>query len=180
MTQCRIIRLLQPITKLYLFTIELKLRNDFRCFRSKICFSTFSTVPLNSSMPDLTRKQQELKRQFEENQSWRRTYSKNWRRKCDKKWGRHSANDILWITQVNACENIIGWDNNINSVKIFQSSSLVDIIALFLSSHCSNSLNCFFVNAHSNGNSLKMDNLQFAHHRHGTGPLFRGLLFRVF
>jgi len=44
MTQCRIILLLQPITKLYLFTIELKLRDDFRCFR------TFSTVPLNSPM----------------------------------------------------------------------------------------------------------------------------------
>jgi len=50
MTQCRIILLLQPITKLYIFTIELKLRDDFRCFRSKICFRTFSTVPLNSPM----------------------------------------------------------------------------------------------------------------------------------
>jgi len=39
---------LQPITELYLFTIELKLRDDFRCFRSKMCFGTFSTVPLNS------------------------------------------------------------------------------------------------------------------------------------
>jgi len=39
---------LQPITKLYLLTIELKLRDDFRCFRSKMCFRTFSTVPLNS------------------------------------------------------------------------------------------------------------------------------------
>jgi len=47
-TQCRIILLLQPITKLYLFTIELKLRDDFRCFRSTMCFRTFSTVPLNS------------------------------------------------------------------------------------------------------------------------------------
>jgi len=28
MTQCRIILVLQPITKLYLFTIELKLRDD--------------------------------------------------------------------------------------------------------------------------------------------------------
>jgi len=36
MTQCRIILLLQPITKLYLFTIELKLRDDFRYFRSKM------------------------------------------------------------------------------------------------------------------------------------------------
>jgi len=50
MTQCRIIILLQPITKLYLFTIELKLRDDFRCFRSKMCFRTFCTVPLNSCM----------------------------------------------------------------------------------------------------------------------------------
>jgi len=48
MMQFRIILLLQPITKLYLVTIELKLRNDFRCFRSKMCFRTFSTVPLNS------------------------------------------------------------------------------------------------------------------------------------
>jgi len=40
--------LLQPITKFYLFTIELKLRDDFRRFRSKMCFRTFSTVPLNS------------------------------------------------------------------------------------------------------------------------------------
>jgi len=32
MTQCQIIRVLQPITKLYLFTIELKLRDDFQCF----------------------------------------------------------------------------------------------------------------------------------------------------
>jgi len=40
--------ILQPITKLYLFTIELKLRDDFRCFRVKMCFRTFSTVPLNS------------------------------------------------------------------------------------------------------------------------------------
>jgi len=48
MTQCRITLLLQPITKLYLFTIELKLRDDFRCCRSKMCFRTFSTVPLNS------------------------------------------------------------------------------------------------------------------------------------
>jgi len=50
MTQCRIILLLQPITKLYLFTIELKLRADFRCFRSKMCFRTFSTESLNSPM----------------------------------------------------------------------------------------------------------------------------------
>jgi len=50
MTQCRIILLLQPIIKLYLFTIELNLRDDFRCFRSKMCFRTFSTVPLNSTM----------------------------------------------------------------------------------------------------------------------------------
>jgi len=42
MTQCRIILLLQPITKLYLFTIELQLRYDFR---SNMCFLTFSTVP---------------------------------------------------------------------------------------------------------------------------------------
>jgi len=42
MTQCRIILLLQPITKLFLFTNELKLQDDFRCFR------TFCTVPLNS------------------------------------------------------------------------------------------------------------------------------------
>jgi len=48
MTQCRIILLLQPITKLYLFTIKLKLRDYFRCFCSKMCFRTFSTVPLNS------------------------------------------------------------------------------------------------------------------------------------
>jgi len=50
MTQCRIILVLQPITKLYLFTIVLKLRDDFRCFRSKMCFRTFSTVSLNSPM----------------------------------------------------------------------------------------------------------------------------------
>jgi len=37
---------LQPTTKLYLFTNELKLRDDFRCFRSKMCFRTFSTLPL--------------------------------------------------------------------------------------------------------------------------------------
>jgi len=47
-TQCRIILLSQPITKLYLFTIELKLPEDFRCYRSKMCFRTFSTVSLNS------------------------------------------------------------------------------------------------------------------------------------
>jgi len=47
MTQCRIKLLLQPITKLYVFTIELKLRDDFRCFRSKMCFRTFSTVQKN-------------------------------------------------------------------------------------------------------------------------------------
>jgi len=46
--QCRIILLLQPITKLYLFTIELKLRDDFRYIRTKICSRTFSTVPLYS------------------------------------------------------------------------------------------------------------------------------------
>jgi len=40
MTKCRIILLLQPITKLYLFTIELILRDDFRCFRSKMCCRT--------------------------------------------------------------------------------------------------------------------------------------------
>jgi len=50
MTQCRIILLLQPITKFYLFTIELKLLYNFRRFCSKICFRTFSTVPLNSPM----------------------------------------------------------------------------------------------------------------------------------
>jgi len=50
MTQCRIILLLQPITKLYLFRIELKLRDDFRCFRSKMCFRTLCTVPLNSTI----------------------------------------------------------------------------------------------------------------------------------
>jgi len=50
MTQCRIILSLQTITKLYLFTIELILRDDFRCFRSEMCFRTFSTVPLNSPM----------------------------------------------------------------------------------------------------------------------------------
>jgi len=44
MTQCRIIPLLQPITKLYLFTMELKLPDDFRCFRSKMYFRRFSTV----------------------------------------------------------------------------------------------------------------------------------------
>jgi len=38
------ILLFQPITKLYLFTNELKLRDDFRYFRSKMCFRTFSTV----------------------------------------------------------------------------------------------------------------------------------------
>jgi len=49
MTQCRIILLLQLIAKLYLFTIELKLRDDFRCFRSQMCFRTFSTaLPMNS------------------------------------------------------------------------------------------------------------------------------------
>jgi len=48
MTQCLIILFLQPITKLHLFTIELKLVDDFRCFRSKMFFRTFSTVPLNS------------------------------------------------------------------------------------------------------------------------------------
>jgi len=36
MTKCQIILLLQPIIKLYLLTIELKLRDDFRCSRSKI------------------------------------------------------------------------------------------------------------------------------------------------
>jgi len=51
MTQCRIILELQPITKLYVFTIELKLRDDFRCFRSKMCFRTFSTESLNSPIP---------------------------------------------------------------------------------------------------------------------------------
>jgi len=55
MTQCRIILLLQPVTKLYLFTIELKLRDDFRCFRSKMCFRTFSTVPLNSPLQQRVR-----------------------------------------------------------------------------------------------------------------------------
>jgi len=50
MTQCRTILLLQTITKLFLFTIELKLRDDFRCFRLKMCFRTFSTVPLNSTL----------------------------------------------------------------------------------------------------------------------------------
>jgi len=40
----RTFRLLQPITKIYLFTIELKMWDDFRCFRSKMCFRTFSTV----------------------------------------------------------------------------------------------------------------------------------------
>jgi len=38
---------LQPITKLYLFTIEIKLRDDFRCFR------TFSTVPLQRRKIDM-------------------------------------------------------------------------------------------------------------------------------
>jgi len=50
MTQCRIILILQPITKLYLFTIELNLRDDFRCFHSQMCFRTLNTVPLNSPM----------------------------------------------------------------------------------------------------------------------------------
>jgi len=48
MTQRRIILLFQAITKLYSFTIELKLRDDFRCLRSKMCFRTSSTVPLKS------------------------------------------------------------------------------------------------------------------------------------
>jgi len=48
MAQCRIILLLQPITKFYLFTNNPKLRDDFRCFRSKMRFRTFSTVSLNS------------------------------------------------------------------------------------------------------------------------------------
>jgi len=49
MTQCRIIPLFTTNHRaLYLFTIELNLRDDFRCFRSKMCFRTFSTVPLNS------------------------------------------------------------------------------------------------------------------------------------
>jgi len=32
-------------SNLDLFKIELKLRDDFRSFRSKMCFRTFSTVP---------------------------------------------------------------------------------------------------------------------------------------
>jgi len=48
MTQCRIILLLQPITRFNLFTIELKVRDDFRRFRSKMCFCAFITVPLNN------------------------------------------------------------------------------------------------------------------------------------
>jgi len=47
MTQCRII-LLFTTSRQALFTNELKLRDDFRFFRSKMCFRTFSTVPLNS------------------------------------------------------------------------------------------------------------------------------------
>jgi len=43
MTRCRIL-LLQPITKLYLFTIKLKLRDDFRCFHSEMCFCRFSDI----------------------------------------------------------------------------------------------------------------------------------------
>jgi len=49
--QCRIILLLQPITKLNLFIYNRTKITGwfyFRCFRSKICFCTFSTVSLNS------------------------------------------------------------------------------------------------------------------------------------
>jgi len=35
---------------LYLFTIEIKLRDDFPCFCSKMCIRTFSAVPLNSTI----------------------------------------------------------------------------------------------------------------------------------
>jgi len=49
MTQCRIILLLglQPITKLHLFTIELKWRDDFRCFRIKCAFVCSTSTPVN-------------------------------------------------------------------------------------------------------------------------------------
>jgi len=47
MTQCRITFI---TTNHQAPFIELKLRDDFRCFRSKMCFRTFSTVPLNNPL----------------------------------------------------------------------------------------------------------------------------------
>jgi len=48
MTQCRIILVLQPITKLYLFTNELKLPDDFRGASAR-----HSTGPLNSPIQSI-------------------------------------------------------------------------------------------------------------------------------
>jgi len=52
-TQCRIILLLQPITKLYLFYNRTKITGWFPVLPLKNVLRTFSTVPLNSAMPIL-------------------------------------------------------------------------------------------------------------------------------
>jgi len=48
MTQCRIMLLFTTNHPALFIYKRLKLRDDFRCFHSKMCFRTFSTVPLNS------------------------------------------------------------------------------------------------------------------------------------